>query len=92
MTELVLLTEDWEAPLLLAIPDDADVSVFNAVEIVAEIVVVECETSAFWPDTLEVVVVALRAQFNVVDTLGVGFAVSEADLDENAATASDSSM
>lgn len=54
--------------------------------------VVDCETSALWLDTLEAVVVAVEAQCNVVDTLVVELVVGEADLEETAATTSDSSM
>lgn len=54
--------------------------------------VVDCETSALGLDTLEAVVVAVEAQCNVVDTLVVELAVGEADLEETAATTSDSSM
>lgn len=90
--EVVLVTEDWGVLLLFAIVDDANDSVPEVVDTVAKFVVVELETSTLWLDTLEVVVVALAAQFNLVDTVGVGFAVGEADLEENAATTSDSSM
>lgn len=64
----------------------------EAVETAAKSVGVDCETSALFLDTLETVVVALGAEFNVVDTLAVELAVGEADLEETAATTSDSSM
>lgn len=61
-------------------------------ETAAKLVGVDCETSALWVDMLAVVVVALGAQSNVVDALVVELAVGEADLEETAATTSDSSM
>jgi hypothetical protein len=58
LAEVVLLVKDLSVPLLVAIVDDANISVLKAVEIAGTSVVVELEASALLLDTSEVVVVA----------------------------------
>ena len=56
--EVVLLVKDRGVPLLVAVVDDANVSVFKVVEATGTSVVVELEASALLLDASEVVVVA----------------------------------
>lgn len=92
MAEAVLLIENGGVLLSSAIVHDTNVWVPEVAETAAKFVVVECEIGALWPDVPGVVVIALGAKFNVVDALGVGFTVGEADLEGNGAITSDSSM
>ena len=92
LAEVVLLIENGRVLLSSAVVDDANVWVPEVAETAAKFVVIECEIGTLWLDAPGVVVIALGAQFNVVDALDVGFAVAEADLEGNGALTSASSI
>lgn len=82
LAEAALLIEEVGVLSLFATVDNAEVPVLKIEETAVGYVVVELETCALWPDTPELMAVALGATVDVGEALDMGLVVGRADLEE----------